>query len=82
MVAGRNFGTGSSREQVPGGRKHLSIAALIAPSSAGLFYRNAVNLDLPAVVCAEAKRIRAGDELALDFTAGRIENRTTGEVLA
>jgi 3-isopropylmalate/(R)-2-methylmalate dehydratase small subunit len=81
VVAGRNFGTGSSREQAPEALKHLGVAALVAESFAGLFYRNAINLGLPAVVCGEAKRIRAGDDIAVDFEAGRIENRTTGETL-
>jgi 3-isopropylmalate/(R)-2-methylmalate dehydratase small subunit len=82
VVAGRNFGAGSSREQAPEALKHLGVAALIAESYAGLFYRNAINLGLPALVCAQAKRIRAGDDVMVDAEAGRIENRTTGETLA
>lgn len=82
VVAGRNFGAGSSREQAPEALKHLGVAALVAESYAGLFYRNAINLGLPALVCAQAKRIRAGDELHVDAEAGRIVNRTTGETLA
>jgi 3-isopropylmalate/(R)-2-methylmalate dehydratase small subunit len=82
VVAGRNFGAGSSREQAPEALKHLGVGALVAQSFAGLFYRNAINLALPAVVCGEAKRIRLGDDVAIDFEAGRIENRTTGETLA
>ena len=82
VVGGRNFGTGSSREQAPEALKHLGVAALVAESFAGLFYRNAINLGLPAVVCREAKHIRAGDDVAVDFEAGRIQNRTTGETLA
>ena len=81
VVAGRNFGCGSSREQAPEALRHLGIAALVAPSYAGLFYRNAFNLGLPAVICAEAKRIRAGDLLEINFH-GKIENRTSGETLA
>jgi 3-isopropylmalate/(R)-2-methylmalate dehydratase small subunit len=81
VVAGRNFGAGSSREQAPEALKHLGVAALVAESFAGLFYRNAINLGLPAVVCGDAKRIRAGDDIAVDFEAGRIQNRTTGETL-
>ena len=82
IVAGRNFGTGSSREQAPEALKHLGVAALVAESFAGLFYRNAINLGLPALVCAQAKRIQPGDELRIDMDAGRIENLTTGEQLA
>jgi 3-isopropylmalate/(R)-2-methylmalate dehydratase small subunit len=60
VVAGKNLGAGSSREQAPEALKHLGVAALVAQSFAGLFYRNAINLGLPAVVCAQAKRIRPG----------------------
>ena len=81
VVGGRNFGAGSSREQAPEALKHLGVAALIAESFAGLFYRNAINLGLPAVVCAQARRIRAGDDVELDAEAGRIVNRTSGETL-
>jgi len=81
VVGGRNFGTGSSREQAPEALRHLGVAALVAESFAGLFYRNALNLGLPALVCAEVKRIRAGDLLKIDFQ-GSIENLTTGETLS
>jgi 3-isopropylmalate/(R)-2-methylmalate dehydratase small subunit len=81
VVAGRNFGCGSSREQAPEALRLLGVSALIAPSFAGLFYRNCFNLGLPAVVCADAKKIRQGDDLNIHF-AGRIENRTTGESYA
>lgn len=70
VVGGRNFGAGSSREQAPGALKQLGVAALIAESFAGLFYRNSLNLGLPAVVCKEAKRIRDGDPLEIDFEQG------------
>jgi len=82
VVAGRNFGAGSSREQAPAALKHLGISALVAESFAGLFYRSALNLGLPAVACAEAKKIRAGDRVRVDAERGRIENLTTGETLA
>src|SRR5207253_10925736 len=81
VVAGRNFGAGSSREQAPEALKHLGVSALVAESFAGLFYRNAINLGLPAVVCAQAKRIRANDALEVDLERGKVENRTTGETL-
>ena len=82
VVGRRNFGTGSSREQAPQALKQLGVAALVAESFAGLFYRNALNLGLPAVVCADARRIRAGDRVRVDPAAGRVDNLTTGEVLA
>jgi 3-isopropylmalate/(R)-2-methylmalate dehydratase small subunit len=81
VVAGRNMGVGSSREQAPEALKHLGVSVLIAESFAGLFYRNAINLGLPAVACPQAKRIRQGDELEVDFQRGKIRNRTTGETL-
>ncbi len=81
VVAGRNFGAGSSREQAPQALRALGVAALVAESFAGLFYRNALNLGLPALACRDAKRIRAGDRLRVDAEAGRIENETTGETL-
>lgn len=81
VVASRNFGTGSSREQAPAALKHLGVAALIAESFAGLFYRNALNLGLPALVCAEAKRIRSGDALKMDLDKAFILNTTNGEKL-
>jgi 3-isopropylmalate/(R)-2-methylmalate dehydratase small subunit len=82
VVGRRNFGTGSSREQAPQALKQLGVAALVAESFAGLFYRNALNLGLAAVVCPDAQRICAGDRVHVDPEAGRIENLTTGEVLA
>ena len=81
VVAGKNFGCGSSREQAPEALRFLGVSALVAPSFAGLFYRNCFNLGLPAVVCAEAGRIRAGDQLKIDFE-GKIENTTRGETYA
>ena len=82
VVGGRNFGAGSSREQAPQALKHLGVAALVAESFAGLFYRNSLNLGLPALACRDAKRIRPGDRLRVHPEAGRIENETTGETLA
>jgi 3-isopropylmalate/(R)-2-methylmalate dehydratase small subunit len=82
VVAGRNMGAGSSREQAPAALKHLGVAALVAESYAGLFYRNALNLGLPAVVCAAAKKIRSGDRVQVDPEGGKVVNMTTGETLA
>lgn len=81
VVAGRNFGCGSSREQAPAALKQLGVSALVAESFAGLFYRNALNLGLAAVVCAQTKRIRDGDRLELDFQESSIANLTTGDNL-
>ena len=82
VVAGRNFGCGSSREQAPAALKHLGVAALVAESFAGLFYRNSLNLGLPALVCRDAKRIRQGDALKLDFEKSTVANLRTGETLS
>jgi 3-isopropylmalate/(R)-2-methylmalate dehydratase small subunit len=72
VVAGRNFGAGSSREQAPAALKHLGVAALVAESFAGLFYRNSLNLGLPALVCARAKYIRDGDTLKIDYAGSTV----------
>jgi 3-isopropylmalate/(R)-2-methylmalate dehydratase small subunit len=82
VVAGRNFGTGSSRDQAPAALKHLGVSLLVAETFAGLFYRNALNLGLPALVCADAGRIGPGARLSVDMEAGKIENVATGETLA
>jgi 3-isopropylmalate/(R)-2-methylmalate dehydratase small subunit len=82
VVAGRNFGCGSSREQAPAALKHLGVAALVAESFAGLFYRNALNLGLPALVCSGAGRIRNGDALEIDYDKNEIVNLTLHQTLA
>lgn len=82
VVGGGNFGMGSSREQAPQALRHLGIPAVIATSFAGIFFRNAVNLGLAPLVCADAGRIAHGDSLAVDGLAGRIENLTKRETLA
>jgi len=76
VVGGRNFGAGSSREQAPAALKHLGVAALVAESFAGLFYRNSLNLGLPALVCAQAKQIRDGEELRVDFDKAMLVTKT------
>ena len=78
VVGGKNFGTGSSREQAAQSLKILGVACVIAPSFGGIFYRNAFNLGLPAVVSANAADINDGDELDVDLTTGCISNKTTG----
>ncbi len=74
VVAGRNFGCGSSREQAPAALKHLGVAALIAESFAGIFFRNSLNLGLPALVCKDARTIRDGDSLTIDYDKSVILN--------
>ncbi|MDR2295904.1 MAG: 3-isopropylmalate dehydratase small subunit [Clostridiales Family XIII bacterium] len=80
IVAGKNFGCGSSREHAPIAIKGAGVACVIAPSFARIFYRNAFNTGLPILESAEAaERIDAGDELEIDFTTGVIRNRTKDE---
>jgi len=74
LVAGRNFGRGSSREQAAAAVKYAGVGAVIAVSFARIFYRNAINLGLPAIV-AEIEAAE-GDELSIDLEEGRIENLT------
>jgi 3-isopropylmalate dehydratase small subunit len=83
VVAGKNFGCGSSREHAPVALKGCGVAAVIAPTFARIFYRNAFNVGLPAIEsAAAAAAIRGGDEVEIDLAAGRIENRTKGESYA
>jgi 3-isopropylmalate/(R)-2-methylmalate dehydratase small subunit len=65
IVAGANFGIGSSREQAAGVLKHLGLAAVIAPSFSGLFFRNAFNLGLMLVTCPEAETLEEAERLGL-----------------
>lgn len=76
LVAGRNFGLGSSREQAAVSLKLLGLSAVIAVSFARIFWRNAINLGLPAITLPEAGQIAPGDDLLVDVEAGRVENRT------
>ena len=72
IVAGKNFGCGSSRENAPAALKALGIGAIVAESFARIFYRNAIALGLPAVACTGVVHLLAeGDEGAVDFTAAR-----------
>lgn len=80
IVAGRNFGCGSSREQAPLVLKHIGIGAIIAKSFARIFYRNAINIGLPVIECKEVNKIANGDLLEISFSEGYIENLTKKEV--
>jgi 3-isopropylmalate/(R)-2-methylmalate dehydratase small subunit len=81
VVAGPNFGIGSSREQAASVLRHLGVAAVVAPSYAGLYYRNAFNVGLLLLTCAQAGEIADGEPVAFDARTGRIE-RADGRVLA
>lgn len=78
LVAGKNFGTGSSREQAPVALKSAGVSVVIARSFARIFYRNAINIGLP-VVEVKQHAIRAGHELEVDLVGGVVHNLTTGE---
>jgi len=78
IVAGENFGCGSSREQAPMAVKFAGISAVIAKSFARIFYRNSFNLGLPLVEC-DTDGIEEGDELEVDLNKGIVKNKTKGK---
>lgn len=78
MVAGKNFGCGSSREHAPMVIKEAGISCVIAETFARIFFRNAINIGLPIIECREASEgIQAGDEVEIDFDSGLIKDVTT-----
>ena len=80
MVAGWNFGCGSSREHAPIAIKESGISLVIAKSFARIFYRNSINIGLAILECEEAAdRIQEGDEVEADLSRGVIVDKTTGE---
>jgi 3-isopropylmalate/(R)-2-methylmalate dehydratase small subunit len=81
IVAGPNFGIGSSREQAAEVLVRLGVAAVIAPSFGGLYFRNAFNVGLLLLTCDDAGQLQEGERIAFDARAGRIV-RTGGQVLA
>ena len=81
LVAGPNFGIGSSREQAAAALVRLGVAAVVAPSYNGLYFRNAFNVGLLLLTCPHAARLVEGERVSLDPDAGRIHRRD-GEALA
>ena len=80
MVAGRNFGCGSSREHAPLAIKASGISCVIASTFARIFYRNAINIGLPIMECPDAvDSIAAGDQLSVDLSSGTITDITSGK---
>ncbi len=77
LVAGKNFGCGSSREQAPLALKHAGVAAVLASSFARIYFRNSINNGLPALVC-DTSGIEDGDTLEIDLATGRIKNISKG----
>ena len=78
IVAGNNFGLGSSREHAPLVIKMAGVRAILAKSVARIFFRNAVNLGLPVLIC-NADGISDGDELEVDLAVGNAQDITSGE---
>lgn len=81
IVAGSNFGCGSSREHAPVAIKGIGVSVVIAESFARIFHRNCVNTGLPILVLSDTKRVREGDILEVDVLNGTIRNQTTTEEL-
>ena len=81
IVAGNNFGCGSSREHSPVAIKAAGISAVIAKSFARIFFRNAINIGLPLFISDDADKIDDGDEVDIDFNTGEIRDKTKGITL-
>ena len=81
VVAGNNFGLGSSREHAPLIIKMAGVSAILAKSVARIFFRNAINLGLPVLIC-DTTLIDDGDELEVDLAAGTVKDLTNGNQLA
>jgi len=80
LVAGKNFGCGSSREQAPIALKHANVKCVVADSFARIFYRNAINIGLPVVECKQiSNKISEGDQLAVDLAEGLIKDLTQNQ---
>jgi 3-isopropylmalate/(R)-2-methylmalate dehydratase small subunit len=80
VVGGSNFGLGSSREHAPLVIKMAGVKAILAKSVARIFFRNAINLGLPVLIC-NTDKIDDGDELEIDLTGGTVRDKTNGSVL-
>lgn len=79
IVAGSNFGCGSSREHAPVAIKASGIECVIAKSFARIFYRNSINIGLPILECNDVDKINENDEIEIMFSEGRIINKTQNE---
>ena len=79
VVGGENFGSGSSREQAPLSLVGAGVAGVVARSFARIFFRNAINLGLPVLICPDADRVRDGDEVHMDIGEGVVVNHTREE---
>lgn len=82
IVAGANFGSGSSRETSPLTLKYLGVGAIVAKFFARIFYRNAINLGIPVIECAEVDKVNDDDVIEIDLEQGVIVNVTKNEMYA
>ncbi len=80
IVAGENFGCGSSREHAPIALKAAGVAAVVAPSFARIFYRNAFNMGLPIFELPESLEIKEGDVISINLDNGEITNKTANKI--
>ncbi|NLZ53786.1 MAG: 3-isopropylmalate dehydratase small subunit [Thermoanaerobacteraceae bacterium] len=81
IVAGKNFGCGSSREHAAITLKEAGVSAVVAESFARIFFRNAINLGIPVISCKDIRNgIREGELLEIDLSTGQIKNQNTGDV--
>jgi 3-isopropylmalate/(R)-2-methylmalate dehydratase small subunit len=82
VVGGKNFGVGSAREQAAMALQHLGIGAILAKSYGRIFYRNALNFGIPALLLPDSANINVGDKLRVDPVAGTVENLSSGHQFA
>lgn len=81
IIAGKNFGCGSSREQAPAALKELKVGAIVSKSFARIFYRNAINLGIPAIECDEIQdEVEEGDVLEINIVQGKIVHQRLNKV--
>jgi len=83
LIAGRNFGCGSSREQAPLALKFAGVKCVVAESFARIFFRNSINIGLPVIECEDiSTTVDSDDEVTVDFDSGEIRNVTKGKTLS
>ncbi len=82
VIGSKNFGCGSSREQAPIALKFSGVKCVLAESFARIFYRNAITIGLPVLVCSRvSETFKEGDIIAVDLRKGKVENKTNGSIL-
>jgi len=82
IVAGKNFGCGSSREQAPLALKYAGVKCILAESFARIFYRNAITIGLPVLECSDVSRsVEEGDELVVELKEGKVKNKSNNLTL-